>query len=132
ISSFGIRARRATRLLHPIHVKLERQYIALPYKGQTHIPQTRIPANSGHSCIWYRGGDSNPYSLWPLPPQGSVSTNSTTSAKLLCYSWPGATGTSASLAAGLLTSGSGTSSTTAGFCTSSTAGLGRPDRKSVV
>src|SRR5690606_24172318 len=33
------------------------------------------------SWIWYRGGDSNPYSLWPLPPQGSVSTNSTTSAK---------------------------------------------------
>ena len=32
---------------------------------------------------WYRGGDSNPYSLWPLPPQGSVSTNSTTSAKSL-------------------------------------------------
>ena len=29
---------------------------------------------------WYREGDSNPYSLWPLPPQGSVSTNSTTSA----------------------------------------------------
>ena len=27
--------------------------------------------------------DSNPYSLWPLPPQGSVSTNSTTSAKTL-------------------------------------------------
>ena len=39
------------------------------------------------SCIWYRGGDSNPYSLWPLPPQGSVSTNSTTSAKL-CLTAP--------------------------------------------
>ena len=36
---------------------------------------------SGLCLVWYRGGDSNPYSLWPLPPQGSVSTNSTTSAK---------------------------------------------------
>lgn len=36
---------------------------------------------SGGLLIWYRGGDSNPYSLWPLPPQGSVSTNSTTSAE---------------------------------------------------
>ena len=31
---------------------------------------------------WYREGDSNPYTLWAQPPQGCVSTNSTTSAIL--------------------------------------------------
>ncbi|CAI8770900.1 hypothetical protein EMIT053CA3_190043 [Pseudomonas donghuensis] len=39
---------------------------------------------SGLSCFnWYREGDSNPYTLWAQPPQGCVSTNSTTSAILL-------------------------------------------------
>ena len=49
------------------------------------VNRTSREEESPHLCgplfIWYRGGDSNPYSLWPLPPQGSVSTNSTTSAK---------------------------------------------------
>lgn len=47
--------------------------------GQPNLAETN-PAGRG-LLIWYRGGDSNPYSLWPLPPQGSVSTNSTTSAE---------------------------------------------------
>ena len=52
-----------------------------PIKGQSKLQQQKDPHRAGLSENWYRGGDSNPYSLWPLPPQGSVSTNSTTSAK---------------------------------------------------
>ena len=51
--------------------------------GSTDPRKQRGPQPAGLVEIWYRGGDSNPYSLWPLPPQGSVSTNSTTSAKTL-------------------------------------------------
>ena len=77
------------------------------------------------SWIWYRGGDSNPYSLWPLPPQGSVSTNSTTSAKPLPYC-PGTSGTSSASIGADCPSRTGTSSSTTFFGTSRTAGSGRP------
>lgn len=52
-----------------------------PNQGQSTLQQQKDPHVAGLLENWYRGGDSNPYSLWPLPPQGSVSTNSTTSAK---------------------------------------------------
>ena len=46
------------------------------------LPHTRKPATAGILDNWYREGDSNPYTLWAQPPQGCVSTNSTTSAIL--------------------------------------------------
>ena len=48
--------------------------------GQSNLPHTRKPATAGILDNWYREGDSNPYTLWAQPPQGCVSTNSTTSA----------------------------------------------------
>lgn len=67
-------------LLYPAS-KLGPKYTTEPYKGQPKLQQQESPHVAGLLVNWYRGGDSNPYSLWPLPPQGSVSTNSTTSAK---------------------------------------------------
>src|SRR5690606_30946744 len=69
--------------LHPAS-KLGAEYTIDRLKRSINPPPTIKPAIAGLIVLtWYRGGDSNPYSLWPLPPQGSVSTNSTTSAKLL-------------------------------------------------
>src|SRR5476649_2399444 len=48
--------------------------------GSIKPPPTRKPATAGCPDNWYREGDSNPYTLWAQPPQGCVSTNSTTSA----------------------------------------------------
>lgn len=48
--------------------------------GSIQHPPTRKPANAGFLVNWYREGDSNPYTHWAQPPQGCVSTNSTTSA----------------------------------------------------
>jgi hypothetical protein len=45
-----------------------------PNKGQSKLQQQKGPRLAGLPENWYREGDSNPYSLWPLPPQGSVST----------------------------------------------------------
>ena len=53
----------------------------LPLRVNRTPGNDKARSSAGPTEIWYRGGDSNPYSLWPLPPQGSVSTNSTTSAK---------------------------------------------------
>ena len=54
-------------------------YGSIP-QGSTAHTRNAATRQGGSLQVWYRGGDSNPYSLWPLPPQGSVSTNSTTSA----------------------------------------------------
>ena len=66
--------------LHPAP-KLGQEYTDVTPEGQPNSGKRQGPRSAGPAEIWYRGGDSNPYSLWPLPPQGSVSTNSTTSAK---------------------------------------------------
>ena len=56
---------------------------------------------------WYRWPESNRHSLGPPPPQGGVSTSSTTSAKI-AYSF-GATGTSEALSELAAPVGAGTS-----------------------
>ena len=69
-------------------------FLSNPLQGQCNLPPTRKPATAGSPDNWYREGDSNPYTLWAQPPQGCVSTNSTTSAiqrlqpfLLLLLSW---------------------------------------------
>ena len=76
---FGPQARRAPGTPHN---KAGRGLYSRPTAQVNPTPQNKKARTcAGLLFTWYRGGDSNPYSLWPLPPQGSVSTNSTTSAK---------------------------------------------------
>lgn len=121
--SFGSMARPTFR--RPPRDKAGPEVYARPPAESIALAGTQETRMKRVSWIWYRGGDSNPYSLWPLPPQGSVSTNSTTSAKPLPYC-PGTSGTSSASLGATCPSRTGTSSSTTFFGTSSTAGSGKP------
>lgn len=80
-TNFGFDTRGATLLLNPTS-KLGPDYTTEPTQGQSTLQQQEDPHVAGLLENWYREGDSNPYTLWAQPPQGCVSTNSTTSAIL--------------------------------------------------